>query len=461
MFRCRTRTSAPIAAASVAAAMAFPAITEPAAAGSGGEPVAVDSARNIYIPPEETLQRTLRVGAVYNDDAIQIRYEYAVDEPSWYHQYWIREDGEWVRHGTGGPEPDPHGLYEDRISMMLDDGDVGLARYGGFMTSHEGVRSLTSAVTPEAVEAHPHLGERLGRSDVRKYIHQSRRGERGEAAWDAVKDSDELEALRDEGVFIDLWQWRAHRSNPHGYGDNGYILEYRHSSGGRGMYTDNQDEATGGPAWMYDPDAAGFRALDADALRDGAYGQDDLYYLHEDHAVPYDPDHAWEDGDALPHRLLREPEGSRGAIRADGRWEDGVWRVRLTRSLEAPDPRDSHALEDGETYAVAFAVHEARGQRWHRVSLPQTLGLGVKDAEITARRVDGDLDEAAVDWQEVTLIYPGQMTWQWVNSPDHPGSVFVQRGGHSLWEQHEPEELLQRILDHERALYEEGARRDR
>lgn len=175
------------------------------------------------------------------------------------------------------------------------------------------------------------------------------------------------------------------------------------------MYTTNQDADSGLPLKMYDPQRTGRAALRIEKLRRGEYGQDDPYFLREDDAIPFDPDGDWEEGDALPHRLLREPSGSRGAIRADGEYRDGAWRVRLTRSLEAPDPRDSKSFVPGETRQVAFAVHAASGTRFHRVSNPLTLGLGV-EADLVAQKVEGDLDAAETEWTEIPVFYPGDPT---------------------------------------------------
>ncbi len=361
-------------------------------------------------PAEDQEVATLRVGAVYNETDFQIRFVFATENPSWYHQYWVYENGEWVRHGSGAEGRDPDGLYEDRISIMIDDGSVpAFAETGGHVTVHPGMRSTSTAAEADEVRGHPHLGERLGVSDVRKFIMESRSGAYGPDSWKNVRSPEELKRLREEGVFLDLWQWRAHRSNPIGYADNGYVLEYRHSSSGRSMFTDNRDEGTGLPLRMFDPEATGSRALRLEALLAREYGQDDPYFLTEEDSVPFEPDHDWREGDAIPQRLLREPDGSRGAIRARSEYSDGAWHVRLTRSLEAPDPLDSKALEPGESYHVAFAVHNAAGGRFHRVSLPLTLGLGV-EADLEARKVEGDLHEAAVDWTEVTIFYFGDPT---------------------------------------------------
>ncbi len=410
---------------------------------------------NIYLPVESDRQDVIRVDMVYNDSHVQLRYEYATDNPSWYHQYWVFRDGDWVRKGDGSGGPDAHGLYEDRISMMLDDGSVnGFDRYGGWMLIHDGMRTLTSAAERDAVRAHPKLGEAMGRSDVRKYLPGTRNAEPEQISWHKIRDDDELAAMQKAGEFLDLWQWRAHRSHPMGHADNGYVLHYRLSSEGRSMFTTNWDDEGGHPAWMLDPDQVGSPALDWERLVAREYGQDDVYFISEDNAVPFDPDYAWQEGDVIPQRFLRQPDGSRGAIHSAGRYEDGAWRIRLTRTLDAPNALDSKTLSDGGLYTVAFAVHSgAVGARWHRVSLPLQLSLGEHDtADIIARRVDGDLDAAPPEWTEVDLIYPGQITWQWLHSDDHPGNPFVRAGELRVWDQHDPATLSEFIADHERQL---------
>ena len=102
--------------------------------------------------------RTLYVAAEYNDTEFRLHYRIAVEEPSWYHQYWLYRDGTWTRMGSGAAGPDANRLYEDRISMMLDDGSVeGFSRYGGWMLVHPGMRTLDSAVSSDDVAAQPHF----------------------------------------------------------------------------------------------------------------------------------------------------------------------------------------------------------------------------------------------------------------------------------------------------------------
>lgn len=395
-----------------------PSLANPASTIENGEVVRGNQAEVLYVAAE------------YNGETFRLHYRLEVANPSWYHQYWRYSAGEWVRMGSGAAGPDEFGLYEDRISMMLDDGSVaGFDRYGGWMLVHPGMRSLDSAVGADAVREHPILGEAMGRSDVRKFIPQSRETENytDPAPWHAVRSEAELAEMQERGEFLDLWQWRAHRSNPVGYADNGYVLHYRLSSEGRGMYQDNQDAEHGGPAYMFDAEKTGAKALAWDTLVAREYSQDDWYYLAEEFAVPFAAEHEWQEGDVLPFRLLRTPTGARGAITADGKYAEGAWRVTLERSLASPNRLDSKTLRAGNVYTVAFAVHHGGvGARHHHVSLPIRLGLGVSnsEADIIASKSERPLTDSELNWQAVKLIYPGQVTWDWLTS-QHPGAGLI------------------------------------
>jgi len=128
----------------------------------------------------------------------------------------------------------------------------------------------------------------------------------------------------------------------------------------------------------------------------------------------------------------------------------------LTRTLEALNPKYSKRLEEGGVYNAAFAVHTGQvGARWHQVSLPQTLGLGVDEADIVAVRVSdvATADDEVLRWTELPVMYPGQATWQWLHS-DHPGAEQVRSGEVSIHDQHVAEDLRGFIIAKEIRLLE-------
>jgi hypothetical protein len=75
-------------------------------------------------------------------------------------------------------------------------------------------------------------------------------------------DEETLAQQLEAGYFLDLWHWRAHRSNPINASDDQYVAEYRHGDSGRSPYFTNWDGEQRQPRLMFDPDATGMRALD-------------------------------------------------------------------------------------------------------------------------------------------------------------------------------------------------------
>ena len=401
-----------------------------------------DHENNLAIPDELTMDLDMKVA--YNDDEIFWRFRWDTDTPHFYHDYLVYQDGEWVRYGRSPVGSDPHGVYEDRLTMLVDDGSVdGFAQYGGYMTVTDNeMRFYSDEADPDEVEEI--LGE--GRSDVRKFLPETRTDIDD---WRTRRSEDELTELREAGYFLDLWHWRAHRSNPIGWADDQLVFDYRLSDEGTGPFTTNFDDDAETPAFMFDPDATGQHAMDWDRVLDMDYTQDDYYYLSEDIAVPFDPDHDWQEGDVIPRRLLREPDGARGVIFAQGIATNGEWNLDLRRALDTGYPLDDKALSHLGLYDIAFAIHaNASGSRWHYVSFPFTLGLS-RDAQIEATRFGGEQPPwDDLDWTTITLFYPGQTGYNHAASDDHAGADEVHervgiRAGHS------EEQLAHYVLEDE------------
>lgn len=86
--------------------------------------------------------------------------------------------------------------------------------------------------TKEQVQAHPLIGQTHKESDVRKYLPATRTDEA--ASWDKTRTPEEIARLKEAGAFVELMQWRGHRSNPVGMADDGYVLDYRLVDAGKG-----------------------------------------------------------------------------------------------------------------------------------------------------------------------------------------------------------------------------------
>jgi hypothetical protein len=387
-------------------------------------------------------------------DGVSVHFRFRWDQPNpggWIHDMLVYLDGEWQNLAEPSPweSPEHDGFYEDRLSFLLDDGSVeGFGAFGGWLTAHEGMRSLPSAIPPERVRAHEHFGpDGLDVEDVRKYIPQSRTGEWWEGRWDAVRSPETLARLKREGVFLDLPMWRAHRSDPLGYGTDAHVLEYRHADAGRKSYTSQAWDREAGPEYMFDPAAVADGALDYHAVMSGEVPEQgaDTYALTPDVTVPFDPDVAEWEGAMIPRRPLREPRGSAADWTASGDWADGEWTVTMSRRLRTDHPLDTTQLTPGSVYHWSPAIHHGAGKRWHWVGYPYRLGIGVEPepgpdhpdpGPLIARERGSPVDWSTVPTRTLPMVFPGLQTWTDLTDDDHDRHEAVREPETTMWALH-------------------------
>ena len=324
----------------------------------------------------------LSVQAAYDDKNAYFRYQWKTHGKAGIEYPYYRFDGkEWKVYG--GPRLDKAvqegkqpAIYEDRLTMMLDDGKVpGFAEQGCWLTCHDGSRDMPGVKSKDEVAANP-LMAAIKKNDVRKYLPDSRTEP---SDWTTGKSVEEIAKIKAAGGFVDLIQWRAHRSNPVGMADDGYVLEYRNFDSGKKMFDSNLDKETKQPKFMFDAKKVGAKAATAKQV-----GKKDHFLTKGVNAVPFDPKAGWKEGDMLPRYVTTsEVSGSAGDNKASGSWKKGMWTVILVRPLNLAND-DDKALKAGGVYHVGFAVHDDNiTTRGHQVSFVRTLGLGVK-ADIQA-----------------------------------------------------------------------------
>ena len=385
-----------------------------------------DPAHHISIPSPLTMP--LQVQAAYNGRDVFFRYRWPSATPGIFHDLLRFEGGKWVVKGAAVPGSQPDGLHEDRVSMMVDDGSVPeFARYGGYITVGRRLAGFRDELSGKEVAAHPYLGAKLKQDEATKYLPDTRKNIDD---WASLLPEDELKAQRAAGYFLDLWHWRANRSNPVDQADDQLVAEARLRDAGKGMYATNWDGEKKQPLLMFDIAKAGQTALKWDDIKSGKITQDSAYAQREDIAVPFDAAFAWKEGDTLPRRIVRPGDGSRADIKVMGkaRWNAGFWDVTLSRKMDTGNRLEDKILVDRGVYHVAFAVHrQATGGRWHYVSLPYTVGLG-RTADISAARFEGETPLWDQTAKPITLFYPGQVSWAHVNSAKHPGADKVKAG---------------------------------
>jgi hypothetical protein len=319
----------------------------------------------------------LKVQAAYDAKNAYLRFQWRTHakQAGTVYPYYRFDGKEWKVYGypkldkvvQEGKAP---GIYEDRLSLMVDDGKVpGFARQGCWLTCHTGMRDMPNVASKTDAQA------AIKKDDVRKYLPATRSNPDD---WRTIKPGEELAKLKAAGGFVDLIQWRAHRSNPIGAADDGFVLEFRNTDAGTNIFASNLDGKTGTPRLMFD--AAKFKTR---AVGAGDIGKRDHYLIKGVNAVPFDPAAGWKAGDMLPRYYLQPGEGSAADNKASGVWKAGEWTVLIVRPLGLANA-DDKTFRDGGRYSIGIAVHDDNiTTRGHYVSFARTLGFGA-DADIKA-----------------------------------------------------------------------------
>ncbi len=177
---------------------------------------------------------------------------------------------------------DQPGIYEDRMSMMIGDGKVPMYdTQGCWLTCHDGERDNPDRPATADVKANA-LFKHLKKKDVRKYLPSTRTDEN--ASWDKGKTPEEIAKIKAAGGFLDLMQWRGHRSNPVGMSGDFYVLEYRNSDAGKNPFSSNANKKTHTPKYMFDEKKVGKKAFRIEDIR-----KMETTLIRETNAVPFDP----------------------------------------------------------------------------------------------------------------------------------------------------------------------------
>jgi len=331
----------------------------------------------------------LELQVAYDDDKAYFRARWKTRNPypGEAHPFSRFDGKEWKHYGypkldkvvQDGEQP---GIYEDRFSMLIDDGSVpDFNIHGCWLTCHNGSRDMPDLASKDDVKANPILGDNgLKKKDVRKYLPSTRNSN----TWADTKSREEIDQIAAAGGFLDLMQWRAHRSNPIGMTDDFHVLEYRLNDAGKGPFSKNWDKEKHQPKFMYDKAKYGSSATREEQIRTKPTA-----LIREQNAVPFDPNMEWKEGDLIP-AYVTSREGAKGSAAdnddAKGTWEDGMWTVVFSRKFGLTNPDDKN-MQPGKAYTIGFAIHDDNiTTRGHYVYWPRSVGFGTK-ADIEATKV--------------------------------------------------------------------------
>ncbi len=271
-----------------------------------------------------------------------------------------------------------------KLAVMFATDKVEFAdRAGCWGTCHHDARSMPHAPETDAItgsDAETRLDTSNG---ISKYLKESRskvevKGRRGKkrGGWDKLKSAEETQSALDSNLYMDLLRYKSGT----GETEDGHILEQRTMAGGQGF--------------------------EVDAHKEGS-----------------------------------------------------SWVVVMKRKLQSDKPGDLNLAMD-QIYNFGFAIHDDHSSaRFHHVSLGYKLGFDTDAEGVEINAVKRDTaapstaplvapapvpaDTAAgagnnninVDWskassREITLLYPGETSIEWViTGKDHGGARPFMKGG--------------------------------
>lgn len=145
----------------------------------------------------------------------------------------------------------------------------------------------------------------------------------------------------------DLWHWKAARSDPAGYADDGYLTKISDTKGGR-----KPDAGKGGDKTNITDDKTKPKYMLAPGKK---LGKHDILLAAD--AVEITDYAIFKAGDVITYRMPVAAEGSFGDIKAVSRYGDGAWTLMLSRKLNTGN-EDDVAFDPRKKYNFAMALFD-------------------------------------------------------------------------------------------------------
>jgi hypothetical protein len=144
----------------------------------------------------------------------------------------------------------------------------------------------------------------------------------------------------------DLWHWKAARSAPYKYADDGWLTAAGDKTGrkddaGGGGDKRNETDDKSKPRYMQDPSKK-------PSVPDVLLAEESVEI--KDYGV-------LKAGTVITYRLPQKPSGSRADIKAESRYADGGWTVMLSRKLDTGND-DDVAFNTKKKYSFAMALFD-------------------------------------------------------------------------------------------------------
>jgi hypothetical protein len=145
----------------------------------------------------------------------------------------------------------------------------------------------------------------------------------------------------------DLWHWKAARSDPAGYADDGYLTKISDTKGGR-----KGDAGKGGDKPNITDDKTKPKYMLASGKK---LGKNNILLAAD--GVEITDYSIFKAGDVITYRMPVAAEGSFGDIKAVSRYADGAWTVMLSRKLDTGND-DDVAFDPRKKYNFTMALFD-------------------------------------------------------------------------------------------------------
>jgi hypothetical protein len=177
----------------------------------------------------------------------------------------------------------------------------------------------------------------------------------------ACHKQDKTVTLRTNGPTerLDVWHWKAPRSNPAVYADDQWLGHEMHRDGDEEIARGNDAKTAGGYVDNWDKEAKRPKYAFKEGVKPGPT-------LLKKDAVEIKEGMKFKAGDRLPREVLEKPGGSRGDIEAKGAWDKGRWTLELRRTRDTGDrENDIQFTDPGRPYYFGISVHDDAGDEDH------------------------------------------------------------------------------------------------
>jgi hypothetical protein len=151
--------------------------------------------------------------------------------------------------------------------------------------------------------------------------------------WNMEPMRVDLSLKADNDYMADVWFWKACRTDPVGYADD----KYQRHNGSKMPKSTTLTSKTGKTMYLVRKGDSG-----TSAYKDT---------LHVDYK-----------GDRMPKYTNRVPTGSRGDIKAKGKWSGGRWTIEFTRALNTGNGDDIQ-FDTAKTYLFGVSRYEVAGRK--------------------------------------------------------------------------------------------------